>query len=192
VLNPKIDLPTGIDNLTPLEIGSSWFHAIRRDNCLRRHCCLILLKEQHETPLAGIVSGTMSEPDATSRPRLTALESLRRRVATRAAEDSRFKGVISRIAGVLGYDLRHLIRVVYQDECRQWIDALDPSSLDVLEISAGATWREVPFRSYRAMDFPQYDICRDTLPEQFDLIIADQVFEHLLWPYGPGATCSPC
>ncbi|MEE3502312.1 methyltransferase domain-containing protein [Acidiphilium acidophilum] len=36
------------------------------------------------------------------------------------------------------------------------------------------------------MNYPAYDICNDRLDRQFDLVIADQVFEHLLWPYRAG------
>jgi SAM-dependent methyltransferase len=76
--------------------------------------------------------------------------------------------------------------VVYQDECLCWINELGPQNLDVLEISAGAAWRDIPFKSFAEMNYPAYDICRDKLDRQFDLVIADQVFEHLLWPYRAG------
>jgi SAM-dependent methyltransferase len=44
-------------------------------------------------------------------------------------------------------------------------------------------WRGYGFRRYRSVEFPAYDVCRDLLNDQFDIIIAEQVFEHLLWPY---------
>jgi len=115
--------------------------------------------------------------------KLSALERLRREIAARSAVDPRLAALVTRIAAIIGYDLRHEIRAVYQAECRRWIEALGPPTLDVLEISAGAAWRSLPFRSYATMDFPRYDICKDRLSGRFDLIIADQVFEHLLWPY---------
>jgi SAM-dependent methyltransferase len=60
---------------------------------------------------------------------------------------------------------------------------LGPERLDTLEISAGPQWRrQFQFGSYAEMNFPEFDICNDVLPRQFDLIIADQVFEHLRWP----------
>lgn len=114
------------------------------------------------------------------------LKTLRRRVASRAASDDGFKDALVQFSKILGYDVRHLVRVVYQQECSKWINELGPSSLDVLEISAGQTWREVPFKSYTEMNYPAYDICTDRLEQQFDLVIADQVFEHLLWPYRAG------
>ena len=37
--------------------------------------------------------------------------------------------------------------------------------------------------TYRSVDFPDYDLCAGALDEKFDIIIVEQVFEHLLWPY---------
>ena len=36
---------------------------------------------------------------------------------------------------------------------------------------------------YISREYPAYDICDRPLDDTFDLIIAEQVFEHLLWPY---------
>ncbi len=33
------------------------------------------------------------------------------------------------------------------------------------------------------MDYPEFDITKQTIPKQFDVIIAEQVFEHLRHPY---------
>ena len=38
-------------------------------------------------------------------------------------------------------------------------------------------------QTYRSVDFPDYDLCSGALDEKFDIIIVEQVFEHLLWPY---------
>ena len=76
-------------------------------------------------------------------------------------------------------------RVVMTEVMHQWVDALNPPSLRALEIS-GDNWKSIPFKSYREVDFPQYDVCATALPERYDIILADQVFEHLLWPYRAG------
>jgi SAM-dependent methyltransferase len=87
----------------------------------------------------------------------------------------------------IGYDTTDWMRVVMYRECFAFIDRLGPGRLDVLEISGGPHWRrQFNFRSYRATEYPDYDVCAEELPERFDLIIADQVFEHLPWPYRAG------
>ena len=107
-----------------------------------------------------------------------------------AERDAGFKNAVQRTAAAIGYDLTHLQRKVCNEACKRLIESLDPQRLDVLEISAGETWRRLPFRSYRTLDYPAHDICDPAVaPEldgSFDLIIADQVFEHLLRPYRAG------
>lgn len=78
-------------------------------------------------------------------------------------------------------------RVVMNRETGKLVQQLGPERLDVLEISGG-TWRNrESFRSYTRTDYPAYDVCKGPLQEAgFDLVIAEQVFEHLLWPYRAG------
>jgi hypothetical protein len=76
-------------------------------------------------------------------------------------------------------------RVVMNGETRRLVGALGPQRLDALEIS-GDKWKDFGFRSYRAADYPGYDVCEGPLPERYDVVIAEQVFEHLLWPYRAG------
>ena len=65
------------------------------------------------------------------------------------------------------------------------ISFLNLEDLDVLEISAGEYWKEnFKFKSFTEMNFPEYDICKDLINEnKYDLIIADNVWEHLKYPY---------
>lgn len=91
----------------------------------------------------------------------------------------------TRIKKLLGYDLTLWSKVVMKRECFEYIKGLDPSLLDALEIS-GHEWQELGFKSYTQAHYPELDICKDCLPQKFDIIIADQVFEHLLWPYRAG------
>ncbi|WP_244537442.1 class I SAM-dependent methyltransferase [Methylobacterium pseudosasicola] len=68
-------------------------------------------------------------------------------------------------------------------ECFAYLKSISSENLDTLEIAAGNQWvREINFRSYTETHFPDFDICSMVLEKQFDLIIADQVFEHLPWP----------
>ncbi len=77
------------------------------------------------------------------------------------------------------------MRVVMNQQTRALVQALPIRELRVLEIS-GEDWKGLPFKSYKALHFPEFDITAQVLPETFDLIIAEQVFEHLLWPYRAG------
>jgi len=96
------------------------------------------------------------------------------------------KRIIKRLLDVVHYDHTPWVKVVMYQECFKLIEDLGPSKLDVLEISAGKAWRQLGFKSYTEANFPEFDVCSMTLPKTYDLIIADQVFEHLLWPYRAG------
>lgn len=86
-----------------------------------------------------------------------------------------------------GYDTTDWVRSVMYRKTFDFVQQLGPERLDVLEISGGNQWtRAFRFKSYQSTDYPDFDICSQTLPRQFDLIIADQVFEHLKWPYRAG------
>ena len=83
------------------------------------------------------------------------------------------------------YDYGQWARTVMNRECFKLLEELEPSKLNALEIS-GHQWEKLGFRSYTQMHYPEFDICKERLPQSFDVIIADQVFEHLLWPYRAG------
>lgn len=74
-------------------------------------------------------------------------------------------------------------RVIMDQETLKLVSELSPSTMDVLEISGNEWGHKLPFRSYKSAHFPDFDICESATPEKYDLIIAEQVFEHLLWPY---------
>jgi SAM-dependent methyltransferase len=76
----------------------------------------------------------------------------------------------------------YLDRVVPGAEIGKLLAGLPLHQMDALEIS-GEAFGRYGFRSFRSAKFPEFDICTTQLPEQFDIIIAEQVFEHLLWPY---------
>ena len=89
------------------------------------------------------------------------------------------------IRGLMASDALPWARVVLNAETRKLVGEIQPDTLDAVEIS-GETWRDFGFKSYRAVHYPEFDICETPLPETFDLVIAEQVFEHLLWPYRAG------
>lgn len=81
-----------------------------------------------------------------------------------------------------------LNRVVMQPASRRMINALGPKDLDAAEIS-GKWGRRFDFKTYAQFRYPEYDVCADPFtddggtPLQFDLILANQVWEHLDRPY---------
>ena len=81
-----------------------------------------------------------------------------------------------------------LNRVVMQKSTRKMINALSPKDLKVAEVSG--KWGEMfDFKSYEQFRYPKYDICAgpyltgEGKPRKFDLIMANQVWEHLDRPY---------
>ena len=81
-----------------------------------------------------------------------------------------------------------LNRVMMGKACRPLIRALGPETLDVAEIS-GNWGKMFDFASYRQFRYPKFDVCAgpftdaDGAVRQFDLILANQVWEHLDRPY---------
>ncbi|MEY2910810.1 MAG: hypothetical protein RLZZ184_119 [Cyanobacteriota bacterium] len=76
-------------------------------------------------------------------------------------------------------------RVVMNRETAKLLENLPFSKWRVLEVS-GKTWETFGFQEYENIHYPEYDICSAPWPKKFDLIIAEQVFEHLLYPYRAG------
>ncbi len=95
---------------------------------------------------------------------------------------------IKNMAVRIGFDTTDWVRVVMYQECFAFIERIGPETIDVLEISGGnSQWRRrFNFGSYTSTRFPDFDICAEVIDRQFDLIIADQVFEHLAWPMRAG------
>ncbi len=88
-----------------------------------------------------------------------------------------------RFLDMIGYEYGHWTRIEMYRHCFNLLRDLSPERLDVLEISAGDKWKKLGFKNFTEANYPEFDICKDRLDHQFDLIIADQVFEHLLRPY---------
>ena len=95
-----------------------------------------------------------------------------------------------------------LNRIVMAQSSRQMVRDLNPPSLEVAEIS-GQWGKMFNFRSYEQFRYPAYDICEGPFsneagkPRKFDLILANQVWEHLDRPYRhviqtPRNPCDAC
>jgi SAM-dependent methyltransferase len=75
------------------------------------------------------------------------------------------------------------LRTVMNQELDALVQSIQPSRLSALEIS-GTNWeRPGLFREYLSLDYPEFDICAGPTQERYDFVVAEQVFEHLLWPY---------
>ena len=108
-------------------------------------------------------------------------------LTTLARSSPSLKARLQSLLDRIGYDTADWMRIVMYRRCFEFVRSLGPERLDTLEISAGPQWaRAFTFRSYTPTHYPDFDICAQTLPARFDLIIADQCFEHLRWPYRAG------
>lgn len=87
----------------------------------------------------------------------------------------------------IGYNpgAKQWCRVVMDQSTEEMIRKMDTGKMTVLEIS-GAKWEDFGFREYCNTFFPTFDICKDIMNKKFDLIIAEQVFEHIRKPYQAG------
>jgi SAM-dependent methyltransferase len=72
------------------------------------------------------------------------------------------------------------LRAVMIPDTRSAFESLEPRSLHVVEIS-GALWADTPWASRTQLDFPEFDLCNPPadLPGPFDLVICEQVLEHV-------------
>ena len=94
----------------------------------------------------------------------------------------RIKPFARKVADAIGYERTHIARLVANRSVMQRLDALPCESLDVLEVSAGTLWQQRRWGSFTEMNYPEHDICQERLDRAFDIIIADNVWEHLLHP----------
>lgn len=97
-----------------------------------------------------------------------------------------FVGIdIDKILRRLGYSFDVLDRVELYKAWEAFLSSLRVAELNTLEISPGenSRWAQRGFKTYAAKQYPEFDICSMKTPEQYDLIIADNVFEHLSKPY---------
>lgn len=81
----------------------------------------------------------------------------------------------------IGRRQRDWARIVMDDETRKFMASLAPGQQSVLEIS-GRDWEQFGFARYRSLCYPEFDICSQVTEEKYDIITAEQVFEHVLRP----------
>ena len=74
------------------------------------------------------------------------------------------------------------VRIVMNRETERWVADLGPEKLDAFEVS-GHKWGRFPFKSYANRMYPDLDICEQAPDGSYDVIVAEQVWEHLKHPY---------
>jgi SAM-dependent methyltransferase len=89
----------------------------------------------------------------------------------------------------------HWQRVAMNQAVDAYIASLGPSERTAAEIS-GDTHAKRAWKSYTSLNYPEFDLCADLDEErQFDVVICEQVLEHVVDPCGAAANlrrlCSP-
>lgn len=78
---------------------------------------------------------------------------------------------------------RPWIRYVMDEKTDLFVKSSRPDTLDVCEISGNA-WQDThQWKSYTNKEYPEFDVCNDNFDQRYDLIIAEQVFEHVRYPW---------
>ncbi len=73
-------------------------------------------------------------------------------------------------------------RVVLNRAVGAHLDALGPEGLTAAEISGDAQARR-PWKAFTSLNFPAFDLCAPTDRGQFDVVICEQVIEHVPDPF---------
>src|SRR5271170_6204866 len=92
-----------------------------------------------------------------------------------------YKALLPFVDIITGAEGEQWLRKAADIHIRQLVETLGPANLDALEISGRAWEHRTKFRSYTVSDYPEHDICSEPPVGSYDLIIAEHVFEHLLY-----------
>jgi SAM-dependent methyltransferase len=78
-------------------------------------------------------------------------------------------------------------RVVMNRAIDAHIASLGPAALSAAEVS-GDTHAAKPWKEYTSLNYPEFDVCAPiTVPDRFDVVICEQVLEHVVDPWGAAA-----
>lgn len=92
------------------------------------------------------------------------------------------KRIVQRL---VGHTEESLTRVIQNRTTLEWIDALQTDRMDAFEIS-GCFWKKrvtKAWKSYTEGWYPEFDICAPVSGRQYDIVLAEHVFEHLVHPH---------
>ncbi|WP_186383957.1 methyltransferase domain-containing protein [Methylobacterium dankookense] len=74
------------------------------------------------------------------------------------------------------------------DSTWKMVSKLNVREMSALEIS-GNRWRTMNFLNYKTIDYPDIIIDETPIAETFDIILAEQVWEHLKYPRRGAVNC---
>ena len=86
-----------------------------------------------------------------------------------------------------GRDQQHWVRVVMDREVDRLIASIGPENADVIEVSGRARAHH-SWNSYRSVSYPDFDLLAPTDVGDFDVVICEQVLEHVDDPNTAAAT----
>jgi SAM-dependent methyltransferase len=85
-------------------------------------------------------------------------------------------------------------RVVMAKAIDRYIESLDPQRLTAVEIS-GDGHRDKGWKRFDSLNYPDFDLCEPTPQGTWDVVICEQVLEHVIDPFGAAANlkalCAP-
>ena len=82
---------------------------------------------------------------------------------------------------------RHWVRIVMDREVERLLRALGPAGLDAAEIS-GSGRSHLGWQSFTRLDYPDFDLVHPRQVGQFDVVVCEQVLEHVTQPFTAVAT----
>ena len=96
------------------------------------------------------------------------------------------KKKIKSLLRFLNYDLTFWNRKICYEDITMFFSKNKIENWDVVEISGSHIFKEYKFKSYNQLNYPSFDICKMYTRKKYDALIADQVFEHVAFPYAAG------
>jgi SAM-dependent methyltransferase len=74
--------------------------------------------------------------------------------------------------------LRQYAREEMNRDIAEWFAELDPATLDAVEVSGNAR-SALGWKSYTSLHYPDFDLVKSEPPGQYDVVICEQVLEHV-------------
>jgi len=82
---------------------------------------------------------------------------------------------------------RQWARLVMNEDIDHALTDLSPPDCDAVEIS-GSLHGGRPWRSYHRLSYPDFDLCSSAAPRSFDVVVCEQVLEHVRDPWAAART----